>query len=239
MQNAPGAGPLAAQVTASAAELLAQLARGSTDSWAEAAAVAAQAQLLHDRAAPLGELASRAYEDAVTAVGGDQEVGMAYARAAEPPLRIAEAPAVGRRIWPSEALSRPATTSGHARRLRPPAVARRAAHWWPRGSDPRGGSERSPGGREGTLHLPDGRPHANLPAAYAVGMSEKPLPEEEPLPAWSLPTDAVKRIELPEAWPGQVTREWAWGGATGAGVRVCVLDSGVELDHPDVGTVDH
>jgi len=93
MQNAPGAGPLAAQVTASAAELLAQLARGSTDSWAEAAAVAAQAQLLHDRAAPLGELASRAYEDAVTAVGGDQEVGMAYARAAEPPLRIAEAAA--------------------------------------------------------------------------------------------------------------------------------------------------
>src|SRR4051812_43661881 len=60
---------------------------------------------------------------------------------------------------------------------------------------------------------------------------------EEPLPAWSLPTDAVERIALPEAWPGEVTREWAWGGATGAGVRVCVLDSGIELDHPLVGTV--
>src|SRR2546423_908958 len=60
---------------------------------------------------------------------------------------------------------------------------------------------------------------------------------EEPLPAWSLPTEAVERIALPEAWPGEVTREWAWGGATGAGVRVCVLDSGVELDHPSVGTV--
>ena len=93
MQNAPGAGPLAAEVTASAAELLAQLARGAADSWAEAAAVAAQAQLLHDRAAPLGELAARAYEEAVTATGGDQEVGQAYARAAEPPLRIAEAAA--------------------------------------------------------------------------------------------------------------------------------------------------
>ena len=60
---------------------------------------------------------------------------------------------------------------------------------------------------------------------------------EEPLPAWSLPTDAVERIALPEAWPGEVTREWAWGGATGAGVRVCILDSGVETDHPLVGRV--
>ena len=60
---------------------------------------------------------------------------------------------------------------------------------------------------------------------------------EEPLPAWSLPTEAIDRIELPEAWPGQVTREWAWGGATGAGVRVCILDSGVERDHPLVGEV--
>jgi subtilisin family serine protease len=61
--------------------------------------------------------------------------------------------------------------------------------------------------------------------------------EEEPLPAWSLPTDAVERIALPEAWPGRITRDWAWGGATGAGVRVCVLDSGVELNHPLVGEV--
>jgi subtilisin family serine protease len=60
---------------------------------------------------------------------------------------------------------------------------------------------------------------------------------EEPLPAWSLPAEAVKRIELGEAWPGEVTRDWAWGGATGAGVRVCVLDSGVEGGHPLVGDV--
>jgi subtilisin family serine protease len=60
---------------------------------------------------------------------------------------------------------------------------------------------------------------------------------EEPLPAWSLPADAVGRIALPEPWPGRITREWAWGGATGAGVRVCVLDSGVELNHPLVGDV--
>ena len=60
---------------------------------------------------------------------------------------------------------------------------------------------------------------------------------EEPLPAWSLPAEAIDRIELAEAWPGRVTREWAWEGATGAGVRVCILDSGVETDHPLVGEV--
>ena len=38
--------------------------------------------------------------------------------------------------------------------------------------------------------------------------------------------------------PDQVTREWAWGGSTGAGVRVCILDSGIETDHPMVGHVD-
>ena len=60
---------------------------------------------------------------------------------------------------------------------------------------------------------------------------------EEELPAWSLPASAGESIRLPSDWPERVTREWAWGGATGAGVRVCVLDSGVELDHPLVGTV--
>src|SRR5438552_5543092 len=61
---------------------------------------------------------------------------------------------------------------------------------------------------------------------------------EEELPAWSLPASAGDSIRLPYDWPAQVTREWAWGGSTGAGVRVCVLDSGIELDHPLVGRVD-
>src|SRR3979490_1401753 len=60
--------------------------------------------------------------------------------------------------------------------------------------------------------------------------------EEEP-PAWSLPASAGDSILLPSEWPERVTRDWAWGGATGAGVSVCVLDSGLELDHPRVGTV--
>jgi subtilisin len=59
----------------------------------------------------------------------------------------------------------------------------------------------------------------------------------EPLPAWSLPADAVDRIALPSDWPERVTRDWAWGGATGAGVQICILDSGVQADHPAVGAV--
>jgi len=57
------------------------------------------------------------------------------------------------------------------------------------------------------------------------------------LPAWSLPAAAAKDIALAVEWPAEVTREWAWGGSTGKGVRVCILDSGVELDHPLVGEV--
>jgi subtilisin family serine protease len=60
----------------------------------------------------------------------------------------------------------------------------------------------------------------------------------EPLPAWSLPADAVERITLPAHWPERVTPEWALGGSTGAGVRVCILDSGVEAGHPLVGSVE-
>ena len=58
---------------------------------------------------------------------------------------------------------------------------------------------------------------------------------ERPLPAWSLPAGTAESLALPTEWPGRVTREWAWGGSTGKGVRVCILDSGIEADHPDVG----
>src|SRR5918998_3232394 len=58
---------------------------------------------------------------------------------------------------------------------------------------------------------------------------------ERPLPAWSLPAGSAESLALPTEWPGRVTREWAWGGSTGKGVRVCILDSGIEADHPLVG----
>src|SRR5215211_7121505 len=59
--------------------------------------------------------------------------------------------------------------------------------------------------------------------------------EDEELPAWSLPADAIDKIALPVRWPDRITREWAVGDSTGSGVRVCVLDSGVDGDHPAVG----
>jgi subtilisin family serine protease len=61
--------------------------------------------------------------------------------------------------------------------------------------------------------------------------------DDEGLPAWSLPADASESIRMRPGWPERVTREWAWGGSTGAGVRLCVLDSGIEHDHPLVGPV--
>jgi subtilisin len=61
--------------------------------------------------------------------------------------------------------------------------------------------------------------------------------EEEELPAWSLPADAADSIRIRNEWPERVTPEWAWGGSTGRGASVCVLDSGVERGHPLVGEV--
>jgi subtilisin len=58
-----------------------------------------------------------------------------------------------------------------------------------------------------------------------------------PLPACSIPSADAAALRLPAPWPGAPDREWAIGGATGAGVRVCILDSGVEGGHPLVGEV--
>src|SRR3954449_1985530 len=53
-----------------------------------------------------------------------------------------------------------------------------------------------------------------------------------------MPADAAKQIAIGEEWPERVTREWAWGGSTGKGVSVCILDSGVEGGHPLVGQLE-
>ena len=60
---------------------------------------------------------------------------------------------------------------------------------------------------------------------------------EEELPAWSLDRAAAAKNPQRSVWPLGDARNWAWGGATGAGVRVCVLDSGVDAGHPQVGPI--
>ena len=61
--------------------------------------------------------------------------------------------------------------------------------------------------------------------------------EREELPAWSLPSGRAESVQ-PGDWPWPVTPEWAFEDATGAGVRVCILDTGIEADHPRVGAVE-
>jgi subtilisin len=55
---------------------------------------------------------------------------------------------------------------------------------------------------------------------------------------WKLVGPSAQVASVPSDWPAADLREWAWAGATGAGIRVCVLDSGVQPDHPLVGRVD-
>ncbi len=55
-------------------------------------------------------------------------------------------------------------------------------------------------------------------------------------PAWSSQFTADALRELRAVGPlGEITRAWAWGGSAGAGVRVAIVDSGIEADHPAVG----
>jgi subtilisin len=67
---------------------------------------------------------------------------------------------------------------------------------------------------------------------------QEPTPEPADLPAWSLPAGAGDRISIGVDWPERVTRDWAFGGSTGADIRVCILDSGIEPGHPMVGEVE-
>ena len=52
------------------------------------------------------------------------------------------------------------------------------------------------------------------------------------LPAWSEPFTNRRRELRRRLRVKGVTRDWAWGGATGAGVRVGIIDSGLENAHP-------
>ena len=56
------------------------------------------------------------------------------------------------------------------------------------------------------------------------------------LPAWSEPFAEDARSSLERGLPlGPMDREEAFGGSDGSGVRVAIIDSGVERGHPAVG----
>jgi subtilisin family serine protease len=77
--------------------------------------------------------------------------------------------------------------------------------------------------------------HRTVVVAPPIG-EDRGVSAPTELPAWS--ASAAGARMLPSRWPHTVTREWAWGDSTGRGVRVCVLDSGIETGHPRVGPVD-
>jgi subtilisin family serine protease len=57
------------------------------------------------------------------------------------------------------------------------------------------------------------------------------------VPAWGLARAASATPALEGDWPHPVDARWAHGTADGAGVRVCIVDSGIDADHPRVGGV--
>jgi subtilisin len=61
----------------------------------------------------------------------------------------------------------------------------------------------------------------------------------DPLPEWAGAFELGRLPAVPDlALDGPITREWATGGSRGAGVRVAVIDSGVDADHPAIGRID-
>jgi subtilisin family serine protease len=58
------------------------------------------------------------------------------------------------------------------------------------------------------------------------------------VPAWGAPTAGLDSEPFDVGLLPGISPEWAWGGSDGSGVRVCMLDSGVEAAHPLVGGVE-
>jgi subtilisin len=60
--------------------------------------------------------------------------------------------------------------------------------------------------------------------------------EETILPAYSQPFLAEAIQELASSGPlAEITPDWAWGESTGRGVKVSIVDTGIEYDHAALG----
>ncbi len=74
-----------------------------------------------------------------------------------------------------------------------------------------------------------------------MSVPEAPSVGRPPSPAalsWGLRGRDAADIAVTTSWDRAPTAAWLWGGSRGRGARVCVVDSGVERDHPLVGPVD-
>jgi subtilisin len=67
----------------------------------------------------------------------------------------------------------------------------------------------------------------------APGGPSPPLVRPAPRPHWTRES-AVLRLPASLSLD-DLSPEWAWGGSSGAGARVAIVDSGVEAGHPDLG----
>jgi subtilisin len=57
-------------------------------------------------------------------------------------------------------------------------------------------------------------------------------------PAWRWQFGSEAARNLPRIFPLEdLSKDWAWGGSTGKGIRVAVIDSGIDAAHPAVGAV--
>jgi subtilisin family serine protease len=57
--------------------------------------------------------------------------------------------------------------------------------------------------------------------------------ERRPAYSAAFVRDALKTL-VPFSPLEQITRDWAWGGSTGKGVKVAVIDSGIDAAHPAI-----
>ena len=71
---------------------------------------------------------------------------------------------------------------------------------------------------------------ANRRRFSRIFTQETPL---KPASSWQFEPATLERIQV--SLPPAITREWAWGGSTGSGVKVGVIDSGIDAAHPGVG----
>ncbi len=95
-----------------------------------------------------------------------------------------------------------------------------------------------------------GRPHDNATAGGAAASGEHPdpaadaspagAPADDDLPAWAeaFTPAALERLAR-RRHLREIDRDWAFGGSTGRGMTVAIIDSGLETDHPALmGRVD-